>query len=274
MAELNVRELSFSYLPGITDDVLKNISVSVEKGEWIALIGRNGSGKSTFLRSVNALLPLQKGSLRIGEMDVSSGDPYQIRRRAGMVFQNPDNQFVSSLVREDIAFGPENYEFPLEDIPGIVKDALSEVHMEGYEDRAPYTLSGGQKQRIALAGILAIRPSLLLFDEVTSMLDPEGRQEVLSAIRELHAKGHTILMVTHFIEEAALADRILLFRNGEILRDGSPRELLSDLPLLEEAGMLPPHVTELASQLRTEGFFDGELPLTPEEFVEGLCPSN
>lgn len=193
-----------------------------------------------------------------------------MRRLCGMVFQNPDNQFVASTVEEDIAFGLENYEVPREEIPGRVRAALALVEMSGYEKRAPNTLSGGQKQRVALAGVLALEPEIIIFDEATAMLDPRGRQEVLAIMDKLHKAGRTIIAITHFVEEAVAADKIILMHKGRVLACGSPKAILTDLDLMKEAEMIPPLPVRLYHDLRQAGIYLKNCPLTDEELVEEL----
>lgn len=253
---------------------LRDVTFSVEKGEFFAVLGANGSGKSTLARHLNGLLERETGSLSVWELDPS--DPatlYELRRLCGMVFQNPENQFVSSVVEEDVAFGLRNYDTPEELIPQKVQAALALVGMEGSEKRMPHTLSGGQQQRVAMAGVLATEPELLVFDEATSMLDPEGRQEVLTHLKQLHRMGKTVVMITHYVEEAVEADRILLLKNGGVLRCGTPRELLTDPALMQEAGLEPPMAVQLYYALKEKGQTLSRCPLTERELVEELCPS-
>lgn len=223
---IEAENIIFSYASdGKRKRALRGLSFHVHRGEYAVILGHNGCGKSTLLRHLNALLPLQSGELTVAGIDASDpAEIWKLRRRVGMVFQNPDNQFVSSIVGEDVAFGLENYQVPRDEIPERVSAALRAVGMEGFEKRAPHTLSGGQKQRAALAGVLALEPEILLFDEVTSMLDPEGRAEVLGAMRRLHEDGKTVVAVTHYIEEAVQADTVWLMHDGKMLaaRDAHP----------------------------------------------------
>ena len=253
---------------------LRGLSFHVHRGEYAVILGHNGCGKSTLLRHLNALLPLQSGELTVAGIDASDpAEIWKLRRRVGMVFQNPDNQFVSSIVGEDVAFGLENYQVPRDEIPERVSAALRAVGMEGFEKRAPHTLSGGQKQRAALAGVLALEPKILLFDEVTSMLDPEGRAEVLGAMRRLHEDGKTVVAVTHYIEEAVQADTVWLMHDGKMLAHGSPREMLTQPELLAQTGLEPPVPVRLYYDLLNAGFELPYCPLTNKEFVEELCRS-
>lgn len=267
------KNIGFSYgYDGADTPVLRNVSLYVAAGELVAVLGCNGCGKSTLVRHFNALLPLQQGSLQVAGLDVSDlSQVWHLRRRCGMVFQNPDNQFVFPVVEQDIAFGPENYKVPQEEIAQRVKEALRLVGMEGFEKRSPHTLSGGQRQRIALAGVLVMEPEVLVFDEATAMLDPQGRQGVLALINRLHGMGRTVVMITHYVEEAVAADRVLLMGGGEILASGTPREILTDRAKMRCAGLLPPMPVRLYEDLKCAGIVLRHCPLTEEELVEELC---
>ena len=272
---IEAENIIFSYASdGKRKRALRGLSFHVHRGEYAVILGHNGCGKSTLLRHLNALLPLQSGELTVAGIDASDpAEIWKLRRRVGMVFQNPDNQFVSSIVGEDVAFGLENYQVPRDEIPERVSAALRAVGMEGFEKRAPHTLSGGHKQRAALAGVLALEPKILLFDEVTSMLDPEGRAEVLGAMRRLHEDGKTVVAVTHYIEEAVQADTVWLMHDGKMLAHGSPREMLTQPELLAQTGLEPPVPVRLYYDLLNAGFELPYCPLTNKEFVEELCRS-
>ena len=267
------RNLSFSYdFDGRASAALDGVHIDVREGEMIAVLGRNGSGKSTLARHFNALLPLQTGTLTVAGVNAGDEDEvWRLRRLCGMVFQNPDNQFVSSVIEEDVAFGLENYETPRAHIPGKVAAALKLVDMTGYEKRAPHTLSGGQKQRVALAGVLATAPEVVILDEVTAMLDPEGRAEILDIVHGLHRAGRTIVLITHYVEEAVDADRVYLMQEGKILARGAAREILTSRDLMEKAGLVPPVPTRLYYDLRAAGITLQNCPLTNEELVEEIC---
>ena len=267
--------ITFSYdFDGSPVTALDGISLHIQKGELVAILGCNGCGKSTLAKHLNALLPIQQGELKVDGIDLrDEKNVWQLRRKVGMVFQNPDNQFVSSILAEDIAFGLENYGLPREEIDQKVKSALALTGMSGFEDRAPHTLSGGQRQRAALAGVLAVEPEILVFDESTAMLDPEGRGSILSVIKELHAAGRTIIMITHYVEEAVMADRILLMKGGKIIGEGTPREILTDRGLMEKAAILPPMPVQLYYELLDEGIELPFCPLDDEELTELLCQS-
>lgn len=279
MKMIEGRNISHSYaFEGSKELSLDGVSITVRRGELVALVGHNGSGKSTLAKHLNALLPLQKGSLSVAGLDArENANLWEIRRKCGMVFQNPDNQFVSSVVEEDIAFGLENYDTPAEQIPERIEKALQAVGMAGFQERSPHLLSGGQKQRIALAGVFAVDPDIIIFDEATSMLDPEGRRELIDTICRLHQELHkTIVLITHYMEEAVIADRVCLLKEGRIIAQGSPRDILTDRALLGEAGLLPPLPVQLYHDLRDAGISLDRCPLTGEELVEelaGLCSS-
>ena len=251
---------------------LDGISLTVDKGELVAVLGHNGCGKTTLARHLNALLPVQEGELTVAGCDARDENRvWQIRKSCGMVFQNPDNQFVSSFVEEDIAFGPRNFGADEADIPEKVRSALAAVGMAGFERRSPQLLSGGQKQRIAIAGVLATDPDIMVFDEVTSMLDPQGRQEVLDTIKRLHAAGKTIVMISHYIEEAVFADRVVLVHDGRKLAEGAPRDMLTDLELLRRTGLTPPLSVQVYYDLLDAGVKLDLCPLTIEELVDEIC---
>ena len=231
MAFIRAEKLIHSYaFEGSKQRSLDELSLTVERGEFLAILGHNGCGKTTLARHINALLELQGGELTIASLDAKNrANVWRIREKVGMVFQNPDNQFVSSIIEEDLAFGPRNFGVPAEEIPVRIQTALAAVGMSGFEKRSPHLLSGGQKQRIAIAGVLAVDPDIMIFDEVTAMLDPEGRRDVLNTIKRLHEDGKTILMISHYIEEAVNADRVALIHDGKLLAVGTPREMLTDL---------------------------------------------
>lgn len=273
MQAVTGKQISFTYeYDGVSNPVLEDISLEIEAGEFIAVLGANGCGKSTLVRLLNGLLPLEKGELKVWNLDVrQESQLWELRRMCGMVFQNPDNQFVSSIVEEDVAFGLHNYDTPEEEIPERVSKALSLVGMQGYERYSPHMLSGGQKQRVAMAGVLAMEPEILIFDEATSMLDPQGRREVLACLKRLHEMGKTIVMITHYVEEALGADRIFLMQKGKLLRSGSPREILTDRELLTEAGLTAPLAVRIYDDLKDSGILLDRCPLTNEELVEELC---
>ncbi|MGI5977312.1 MAG: energy-coupling factor transporter ATPase [Candidatus Limivicinus sp.] len=273
MEMIKAENLVHSYLhEGSKHRSLDDFSLDVRGGELVAVLGHNGCGKTTLARHLNVLLPLQGGKLSIAGYDAANPDKiWQIRKSCGMVFQNPDNQFVSSYVEEDIAFAPRNFGTVEEEIPERVKKALAEVGMSGYERRSPQLLSGGQKQRIAIAGVLAADPDIMIFDEVTSMLDPQGRREVLMTVKKLHEAGKTIIMISHYVEEAVMADRVVLMHDGRKIADGEPREVLSNRELMREAGLTPPFPVRVYYDLLDAGAELERCPLNIEELVDEIC---
>ena len=270
---INARNIVFSYDYSDRKRSLNGVSIDVHEGELVAVLGHNGCGKSTLIKHFNALLDLQKGELTVAGLDAKcEANIIKLRRTVGMVFQNPDNQFVSSIVEEDVAFGLENYGVSYSEIPEKVSAALKNVGLEGFEKRSPSMLSGGQKQRVALAGVLAVDPDILVFDEVTSMLDPDGRCEVLSILKQLHEKRHkTIVVITHYIDEAVFADRVYLMHDGKMLASGTPREMLTDLELLGKAGLTPPLPVRMYHDLKDNGIELPCCPLTNDELTEAIC---
>lgn len=276
MDAVNGRGIYYSYDADCGGEpVLQNIAVLIRKGEFTAVLGANGSGKTTLARHFNALNHLQKGQLTVNELDVGdTSRHWDLRRHVGMVFQNPENQFVSLIVEEDLAFGLKNYETPELEIPQRIKNALASVSMDGYERHSLHRLSGGQKQRIALAAVLALEPDIVIFDEATSMLDPKGRSEVMGQMKKLHCEGKTIILITHDIEEAVEAENVILMNRGNILACGTPHEVLTDRALLEQAEILPPLAVQLYYDLKERGVCLAHCPLKKDELVEELCQLN
>ena len=247
---ISCENVSFGYESDDAEELnraVKNVSLSIEKGSFVAILGRNGSGKSTLAKLMNGILTPSGGRVVVAGMDTSKEENLlPIRRRVGMIFQNPDNQLVSNLVEEDVAFGPENLGLPSDEIRKRVDEALEAVGMGQFAKHSPHKLSGGQKQRIAIAGILAMRPECILFDESTAMLDPYGRKEIMDTILRLNREESiTAVLITHHMDEAALADRVIVMENGSVKKDGKPEEIFSDVPFLHEAGLDAPQVTEL-----------------------------
>ncbi len=273
MAILEIKDITYAYTSETSvTPALSGVNMSVKKGEFIAIIGHNGSGKSTFARHVNALFLPTSGSVIVDGMDTKEEkNVWDIRKFAGMVFQNPDNQLVATIVEEDVAFGPENIGVPPKEIRERVDKALEQVNMSAFKERAPHMLSGGQKQRVAIAGVLAMHPEIIVFDEPTAMLDPEGRAEVLDTIAALNREGKTILLITHYMEEALQADRVIIMTGGRITKSGTPRDVFADEEALREAGLAaPPHIA-LYHRLKNQGVNMGECPLTIEELVDKIC---
>ncbi len=272
---VNAKDVSYSYRlhgEGKNVQALDNISVEVKKGEFVVIIGRNGSGKSTFARLLNAILQPEAGIVYIDGMDTRDNSQlWNIRRTAGMVFQNPDNQIVGTSVEEDVAFAPENLGVPPEEIIIRVKEALKTVGISEFAKHAPHLLSGGQKQRVAIAGILAMKPRCIILDESTAMLDPMGRKEVMQVMKQLNEKENmTVIHITHHMDEASQADRVIVIDKGNLIIDGKPSEVFSRVPEIKKIGLDVPQVTELFYELKQEGY---DLPLnvlTVEEAVDIL----
>lgn len=274
----DIRHMAHAYVDedGNTGYALRDVSVQIKRGEFVAVIGTNGSGKSTFAKHLNALLLPTEGDVLVDGISVrDEARVWDIRSRVGMVFQNPDNQIVAAVVEEDVAFGPENLGVPREELQERVDAALAAVDMTAYRKHAPHMLSGGQKQRVAIAGVLAMRPECIVLDEPTAMLDPRGREEVMRTVQALHdERGMTVVYITHFMEEAAQADRILVMIKGELVMDGTPREIFSDVARLKELGLDVPVASEVAHDLRAAGLPLREDIITDEELGEALCQYN
>jgi energy-coupling factor transport system ATP-binding protein len=272
---IEVKDLTHIYNRGKPGEyqALSGLNLEVRKGEFLAVVGPNGSGKSTLARYLNALLTPVGGRVLVDGLDTGRPENvWEIRRRVGMVFQNPDNQIVSSLVEEDVAFGPENLGLPSDEVRQRVDEALQLTGLSEYRQHAPHLLSGGQKQRLAIAGVLAMRPACLVLDEPSAMLDPAGRRELMTTLLRLNrSRGVTVVLVTHFMEEAALADRIAVMSRGRLAGLGSPARVFTEVELLEELGLELPLPAELAHGLKKRGFpVPGEI-LTAGDLVAFLC---
>ena len=252
---------------------LDHVDLDVKEGQFIAILGHNGSGKSTLAKHINALLSATEGTIWVDGMDVSEEENIiPVRKSAGMVFQNPDNQIIANVVEEDVAFGPENIGVPTEEIWERVEKSLEAVRMTKYRNHSPNKLSGGQKQRVAIAGVMAMEPKCIVFDEPTAMLDPNGRKDVLKAAHELNrTKGVTVLLITHYMEEVVDADYVYVMENGQIIMDGTPREIFSRVEELQAHRLDVPQMTLLAHELRKAGLPIREGVLTREELAEALC---
>jgi len=272
---IKTENLFYSYVDQETDKknlVLKDVSLEIPRGQFVALLGHNGSGKSTLARTFNAILIPEGGKVYVDGLDTSDESLlYEIRKKAGMVFQNPDNQLVATIVEEDIAFGPENLGVPSEEIRKRVDDALRAVDMSAYINHAPHMLSGGQKQRIAIAGILAMRPDYIFLDESTAMLDPVGRKEVMQTVKKLNKEfGITIVLITHYMEEAAECDRVVVLDDGKIVMDGQPHEIFSQVEKMKSLRLGVPEITELSHMLKEKGIAMESGILTIDEFVDNF----
>lgn len=249
---ISFEDVSFTYTS--EDYVLENISVEIPQGQFVCVLGANGSGKSTFSKLINVLLLPDKGKVVVDGLITSNAEnTFSIRSRAGSVFQNPDDQIVASLVENDVAFGPENLGIPNPELRQRVESALAQVGLTGFEKRETTALSGGQKQRVAIAGVLAMEPQILIFDEASAMLDPRGRRGLMRVCKELHEQGMTVIMITHYMEEAAEADRVLVLREGRIVLDGTPEEVLTQDDVLRELNLDIPFATQLSRLLQDKG---------------------
>ncbi len=248
---------------------IDDVDVDIKKGDFVAILGHNGSGKSTFAKQINGILMPTGGTVLVSGMDTRDEDHiWDVRKTAGMVFQNPDNQIIGNVVEEDVGFGPENLGVPTDEIWRRVDESLEAVGMTAFRLQSPNKLSGGQKQRVAIAGVMAMKPQCIILDEPTAMLDPNGRKEVIRTVRELNkSQGVTVLLITHYMEEATWADRIIVMDDGKIVMDGKPREIFSKVRQLKECGLDVPQATELAYELKEAGMPLPEGILSREELV-------
>lgn len=252
---------------------LKGVSLDIKEGDFVAILGHNGSGKSTFAKLMNGILLPTDGTVYISKMRTDDEEHlWDVRKTAGMVFQNPDNQIIGNVVEEDVGFGPENLGVPTDEIWKRVEESLTATGMISYRAHSPNKLSGGQKQRVAIAGVMAMQPECIVLDEPTAMLDPNGRKEVLRAVRKLNEeKGVTVILITHYMEEVVFADRVFVMDNGKLVMQGTPREIFSEVEKLKELRLDVPQVTLLAYELRKNGVDLPEGILTIEELVNALC---
>lgn len=252
---------------------LDNVNLTIKKGDFVVILGRNGSGKSTVAKHMNALLIPSDGEVYVDNLDTKDlNNTWDIRNRAGMVFQNPDNQIVATIVEEDVAFGPENLGVPQKEIRTRVDESLKRVNMYEYRRHAPHLLSGGQKQRVAIAGVLAMRPECIIFDEPTAMLDPSGRLEVINTIKQINKTyGITIVLITHFMEEAVEANKVIVMDSAKIIKEGTPREIFKEVEMMKKIGLDVPQMTEIAYYLRQHNVKIPSDILTIDEMVDELC---
>lgn len=271
---IELGKINYKYQPDDPRPALKDISFTIKQGEWIAIIGHNGSGKSTLAKTINGLLLPESGIVKVGNQTLNEENIWSIRRMVGMVFQNPDNQFVGSTVEDDVAFGLENQGIPREEMVIRVQDALEKVRMIDFAKREPARLSGGQKQRVAIAGVVALRPDIIILDEATSMLDPEGREEVISTIKKIKDESNlTVISITHDIDESANANRILVMKQGELVNEGTPEQIFSAGPELINLGLDLPFPEKLKSALKQRGIDVPSEYMTEERMVEWLWTS-
>ena len=275
---IHAKDLWYSYEEGGRQvPVLRGLTLDIARGEYVAILGHNGSGKSTFAKLLNGILEPNAGVLTVAGTDLTSPELtddniFDLRREVGMVFQNPDNQLVATIVEDDVAFGPENLGVPSAEIRRRVDEALEIVGMSEYARHEPHRLSGGQKQRVAIAGLIAMMPSCMIFDESTAMLDPAGRREVIETFERLNReKGITVLTITHYMNEAARADRVIVIDDGRVLADGTPREIFSDPERLINAGLDVPQCTSLVHALRKQGAVITGEPVTVAECADLIC---
>lgn len=272
---ISIKNLSFKYDYEDEDaiQILKNINLEIKEGEFVALLGHNGSGKSTLAKLINGLLLPGQGDVLVDGMNTKNEEEiWDIRRTAGMVFQNPDNQLVATIVEDEVAFGPENMGVEPSEIRRRVDSALEDVGMADYKKNAPHLLSGGQKQRVAIAGILAMSPKYIILDEPTAMLDPSGRREVMDTLVKLNKEeGKTIILITHYMEEAAISDRVVVMEDGNMVLSGTPREVFSQVDKIKGLGLDVPQVTELAYELNKDGLEISTEVLNIEEMVKEIC---
>lgn len=275
---IEIKDLHFSYVnemeePPVKTEVLKGINLDIQKGEFVAVLGHNGSGKSTLAKCINAINIPESGSVLVNGLDTKDEkNLLDIRKTAGMVFQNPDNQIVATIVEEDVAFALENMGVDPKEIRQRVDDALKTVGMYEYREHAPHKLSGGQKQRVAIAGVIAMRPQCILLDEPTAMLDPKGRAEVMKTIKMLNREnGVTIVLITHYMEEAAQADRVVVIDEGEVVMDNEPKKVFSQVETMKNLGLDVPQVTQLAYGLKKAGYNISSEVITEDECVEAIA---
>lgn len=273
---IEVKDLVYTYSKEQGDDnlcpAIDHVSIEIKRGEYIAIAGSNGSGKSTLARCLNGLLLPTEGEILVDGMDTNDDDLiWDIRKKIGMVFQNPDNQIVSSMVEDEVAFGPENIGIENPELRKRVDNALKSVGMYEYRNREAHKLSGGQKQRIAIAGAVAMRPDCIVFDEPTAMLDPKGRNQVMKVIRELNDQGITIILITHFMEEVAEADRVLVMKSGKLLADSVPEDVFADTNLIESAGLEIPAAVLLRNELIENGINLSHEVINKDDLVDALC---
>ena len=270
-----IKDLTFDYIRDDGEGIIRavdHVSLEFRRGTFTAILGKNGSGKSTLAKNLNGLLLPTEGEVLVNGFDTRDEEHiWDIRQTAGMVFQNPDNQLVSAIVEDDVAFGPENLGVDPQEIRRRVDKALESVNMGQFKKKPPHLLSGGQKQRIAIAGVVAMRPQCIIFDEPTAMLDPKGRQEIMKIIHELHQDGITVILITHFMEEAAEADRVIVMHEGKVFLDGTPAEVFSQGQRIKEVNLDIPLAVEIGDRLRAKGVNVPSDIISTEEMVDFIC---
>ncbi|KRN94817.1 energy-coupling factor transporter ATPase [Pediococcus stilesii] len=272
---INVKNLTYKYANGGEKKALDNVSLSIKRGTWTSIVGHNGSGKSTLARSIDGLMTFSDGAITVDGITLSDDTVWDIRKRIGMIFQNPDNQFVGATVEDDVAFGLENLGVETAQMHSIVADVLEKVRMTDFKERQPDQLSGGQKQRVAIAGVLASKPKIIILDEATSMLDPQGRHEIIELINEIHRENNlTVLSITHDVSEAMLSDHVVVINDGKVVETGAPKDVFKDNEMLKITGLEQPFSAQLFDDLKQKGvFLPEELKMNEKGLEEWLWQS-
>lgn len=272
---INVKNLTYKYANGGEKKALDNVSLSIKRGTWTSIVGHNGSGKSTLARSIDGLMTFSDGAITVDGITLSDDTVWDVRKRIGMIFQNPDNQFVGATVEDDVAFGLENLGVETAQMHSIVADVLEKVRMTDFKERQPDQLSGGQKQRVAIAGVLASKPKIIILDEATSMLDPQGRHEIIELINEIHRENNlTVLSITHDVSEAMLSDHVVVINDGKVVETGAPKDVFKDNEMLKITGLEQPFSAQLFDDLKQKGvFLPEELKMNEKGLEEWLWQS-
>ncbi|TLQ03734.1 energy-coupling factor transporter ATPase [Pediococcus stilesii] len=272
---IDVKNLTYKYANGGEKKALDNVSLSIKRGTWTSIVGHNGSGKSTLARSIDGLMTFSDGAITVDGITLSDDTVWDVRKRIGMIFQNPDNQFVGATVEDDVAFGLENLGVETAQMHSIVADVLKKVRMTDFKERQPDQLSGGQKQRVAIAGVLASKPKIIILDEATSMLDPQGRHEIIELINEIHRENNlTVLSITHDVSEAMLSDHVVVLNDGKVVETGAPKDVFKDNEMLKITGLEQPFSAQLFDDLKQKGvFLPEELKMNEKGLEEWLWQS-
>lgn len=270
---IEVKHLTYKYANNSDKKALDDVSVAIQKGTWTAIVGHNGSGKSTLARTIDGLMTFREGTVTVAGIPLSEDTVWDVRKKIGMIFQNPDNQFVGATVEDDVAFGLENLGIPTAEMHQIVEQVLTQVRMRDFKSRQPDQLSGGQKQRVAIAGVLAAKPEIMILDEATSMLDPQGRTEIIQLINQVHQQQDlTVLSITHDVSEAMLADQVIVLNDGKVVTTGTPQAVFADNQLLEQTGLEKPFSGQLYDELVAHGFnVPPALKMNEAELEEWVC---